>query len=101
MNLPDILKSYPDLEITAPAVPGDEIILTRDAVGFLVDMVNRFSPELTKLLAARETRQAEFDQGALPGFDPATSDIRDGDWLVAPIPDDIADRRTEITGPVT
>lgn len=101
MNLPDILKSYPDLEIIAPEVEGENIVLTKDSIGFVVDLVKRFEPELTELLAARETRQAEFDQGVLPGFDPATREIREGDWQVAPIPDDIADRRTEITGPVT
>ncbi len=36
-----------------------------------------------------------------PDFDTATADIREGNWQVAPIPAEIADRRTEITGPVT
>ena len=31
---------------------------------------------------------------------PATQDIRQGDWKVAPIPADLIDRRVEITGPV-
>jgi len=56
---------------------------------------------LTQLLAARKERQAEFDAGAVPGFDPQTADIREGDWQVAPIPVEAQDRRTEITGPVT
>lgn len=101
MNLPDMHETYPDLDIIAPRVAGDDIILTPEAAGFLVDLVKRFTPELKELLAARKLRQAEFDQGALPGFNPQTRDIREGNWQVAPIPDDIADRRTEITGPVT
>ena len=36
----------------------------------------------------------------MPDFDPATRDIREGDWTVAAIPQDLQKRRLEITGPV-
>ena len=36
----------------------------------------------------------------MPDFLPETADIRTAEWTVAPIPDDLQDRRVEITGPV-
>ncbi|KAJ6760874.1 MALATE SYNTHASE [Salix purpurea] len=38
-------------------------------------------------------------RGALPGFDPATRYIREGEWTCAPVPPAVADRTVEITGP--
>ncbi len=45
-------------------------------------------------------RQQELDAGKLPDFLPETEYIRNSDWTVAPLPDDLQDRRVEITGPV-
>ena len=101
MNVPDLPRSLPELELTQKLLGNDETILTPAALDFLAELAGRFTPELEELLQARKQRQIEFDQGAVPSFDPATSDIREGNWQVAPIPADIADRRTEITGPVT
>lgn len=36
----------------------------------------------------------------MPDFLPETIHIRESDWQVAPLPDDLLDRRVEITGPV-
>ena len=94
-------ESKPELQLTRPLTGGVEAILTKEALAFLADLAKKFTPELTELLLARQSRQAEFDQGAVPGFDPQTEAIRRGDWQVAPIPVEIADRRTEITGPVS
>jgi len=94
-------ESKPELQLTQPLTDGVETILTKEALAFLADLAQKFRPELTELLLARQSRQAEFDQGAVPGFDPQTEAIRQGDWQVAPIPVEIADRRTEITGPVS
>ena len=101
MNSPTEHESHPELELTQPLVGEAKTILTPSALAFLAELTARFTPELEGLLSARQQRQAAFDQGAVPGFDTATVDIREGDWQVAPIPEDIADRRTEITGPVT
>jgi len=101
MNLSSTQESGPEIKLTREQVDGQDEILTPAAVGFLAKLAERFTPELTQLLAARKDRQAEFDQGAVPEFDPQTDDIRQGDWQVAPIPAEVADRRTEITGPVT
>jgi len=101
MNRPAEHESHPALELTQPLTGADKNILTPAALAFLAELVFRFTPELDELLVARKSRQEQFDRGAVPGFDPATIDIREGSWQVAPIPAGIADRRTEITGPVT
>ncbi len=74
-------------------------ILTPDALSFFVKLARRFEPTRQTLLAARDVRQAEFDQGVLPDFLAETKHIRDGAWVVSPVPADIQDRRVEITGP--
>lgn len=75
-------------------------ILTEQACELLVDLTRKFRPELKALLAARQTRQAQFDAGTLPDFLPETASIREGQWTVSAIPCDLQDRRVEITGPV-
>ncbi|WP_337840736.1 malate synthase A [Rheinheimera sp.] len=79
---------------------GFEQILTPEAQQFLVELTREFRPQLKALLAARQSRQQQFDAGALPDFLPETASIREGDWSVAAIPADLQDRRVEITGPV-
>ncbi len=101
MNPPAEHKSHPELQLTEDVVGESKSILTPAALDFLAELADRFTPELTKLLKAREQRQMEFDQGAIPGFDMGTSEVREGDWKVAPIPAEVEDRRTEITGPVS
>jgi len=93
----------------APAVAGCEIrgampagfdsILTRDALDFLAALARRFTPRVHELLAARERRQRVLDAGELPDFPSETRTIRESEWRVAPIPEDLLDRRVEITGP--
>jgi malate synthase len=75
-------------------------LLTPAALHFLARLHRRFEPQRQLRLAARRSRQAEFDAGALPGFREDTRAIREGDWRVAPIPAALLDRRVEITGPV-
>lgn len=51
-------------------------------------------------MQSRKTQQAYFDQGNFPSFDPNTENIRQSEWQVSDIPEDLQDRRVEITGPV-
>jgi len=60
----------------------------------------RYRGQVDELLAERARRQQRFNDGEVPDFDPATADVRNGDWRVAPIPEELQDRRVEITGPV-
>ncbi|MBX3509473.1 MAG: malate synthase A, partial [Parvibaculum sp.] len=80
--------------------PGYERILTPEALAFAASLERKHGARRRELLAARAERQKKFDAGALPDFLPETQHIREGDWKVAPIPKDLLDRRTEITGPV-
>ena len=75
-------------------------VLTADAVTFLTDLEREFGERRRELLARRAERLARLAGGELPEFLPETADVRAGDWRIAPFPDEIADRRVEITGPV-
>ncbi len=88
------------LEIRGPMKPGYEEILTPEACRFVAGLVEKFQPRRAELLAKRAERQRAIDAGQLPDFLPETAAIRGGDWRVGPIPPDLLDRRTEITGPV-
>jgi malate synthase len=74
-------------------------ILTPEAKQFLRELHDRFESRRIALLEAREHRQKEFDRGEFPRFLSQTEHIRKAEWTVAPIPDELLDRRTEITGP--
>jgi len=75
-------------------------ILSHDALEFVKELHVRFNSTRKELLAKREERQKLLDEGQMPDFLPETKHIREGDWEVAPLPEDILDRRVEITGPV-
>jgi malate synthase len=75
-------------------------VLSPQAVEFITEISRKFEARRQELLARREVRQKEIDGGKLPDFLPETAHIREGDWTVAPIPEDLKDRRAEITGPV-
>jgi malate synthase len=75
-------------------------VLTADAVAFLSDLQREFGERRRELLARRAQRLERLAGGELPEFLPETADVRAGDWRIAPFPDEIADRRVEITGPV-
>jgi malate synthase len=74
-------------------------ILTPEAIDFLYALDLQFEARRLELLNERKRRQDEFDQGKLPEFPEETQYIRDAYWKVAPIPEDLLDRRVEITGP--
>lgn len=80
--------------------PQQEDILSPGALEFLGILHRKLNPDRCALLAQREVRQHEFDSGILPEFIAETRRIREGDWCVAPVPNDLGNRRTEITGPV-
>ena len=97
MNTP----SYgPGIAITGRITDDYAQILTPQAVTFAAKLQRAFGGRRAELLARRTKRQAEIDGGALPDFLAATRAVREGDWTCALIPQDIADRRVEITGPV-
>lgn len=88
------------LEIKAPLQQGFEEILTPEALEFVVKLQRKFNKRRLELLSARVEKQKQIDSGILPDFLPESKNIRDGEWVAAPIPADLQDRRVEITGPV-
>lgn len=74
-------------------------ILSGEALGFVADLHEQFNPERQRLLVARGQRQRRIEAGEMPDFLAATEGIRRAGWSVAPVADDLWDRRVEITGP--
>jgi malate synthase len=75
-------------------------ILTPEALDFVASLHRSFDDTRLRLLRERGARQQRLDAGDLPDFLPETAGVRDDDWRVSPVPDDLQDRRVEITGPV-
>ena len=87
------------VEVHAPVSGKSAEILTPEAVEFVAKLARRFTARVQEILAAREDRQERINAGEMPGFLQETRHIREGDWKVAPVPQDLQDRRVEITGP--
>ncbi len=77
-----------------------ESILTPDALTFVGGLAREFESERRELLKRRQQIQADIDRGILPDFPPETEHIRNASWTADPVPEDLQDRRVEITGPV-
>ncbi|KAG6423907.1 hypothetical protein SASPL_114315 [Salvia splendens] len=75
-------------------------ILSKDALQFVADLQREFKKDIEYAMDCRKEAQERYNNRELPGFDPATKLIRDGDWVCAAVPLPLADRRVEITGPV-
>jgi malate synthase len=88
------------ISLHGPRVAGDAEILTPEALSFVAMLHRRFGSRREQLLERRGEVQRALDAGWAPGFLPETAEIRAGDWRVAAIPEDLRDRRVEITGPV-
>lgn len=88
------------LEISATISSEYAQILTVEALEFVVKLQRTFNQRRLELLTLREERQKQIDLGKLPDFLPETKEVRESDWVAAPIPADLQDRRVEITGPV-
>ena len=88
------------IEILGPVTAEFEQILTPEALRFLAGLARQFDERRHELLARRAERQKLFDAGESPHFLDETKEIREKDWTIGPLPDDLQDRRVEITGPV-
>jgi malate synthase len=96
-----MLNAQPEqIHIVGPLEGVHQEIFTREAIRFLVRLSREFEDRRQDLLERRRQRQQEIDSGKNPDFLASTSSVRNADWHVAPIPDDLLDRRVEITGPV-
>jgi malate synthase len=87
------------VQILGPTLDGCEEILTPEALELVALLERRFGKRRQELIARRVERQLELDAGASLDFLPETREIREAEWTIAPLPDDLQDRRVEITGP--
>jgi hypothetical protein len=90
----------PEIAIAGEIRPGYDRILTPAALAFLSSLSRVHDGKRLALLERRKERQAAWDAGQPLGFPTETAGIREASWKCAPIPDDLQDRRVEITGPV-
>jgi malate synthase len=88
-----------EARVSADPVPGQEQILTPDALAFVADLQRAFGPRRDSLLADRRARRDQISRTGKLDFLDDTREVRAGDWLVASAPEALLDRRVEITGP--
>jgi malate synthase len=88
------------VEVLGPVTDEQAEILSPEALEFFAVLQREFNPRRLRLLRQRQLRQEAIDRGELPGFLTATQSVREGNWQVLPVPEDLQDRRVEITGPV-
>lgn len=86
--------------LTADKPESAQGIFTTEALEFIASLHRALNPTRQALLERRRSRQASFDAGETPDFLEDTKEIRGGDWQVAKTPEDLQNRRVEITGPV-
>ena len=98
METTNILEST--LQVTGTLTPAFEEILSPGALAFVEKLESEFGERRKNLLIKRVNRQKEIDGGMLPHFLPETKHVRNSDWSISPVKDDLQDRRVEITGPV-
>ncbi len=88
------------VELLAEVTGRQAEILTPQALQFFAQLQREFNPRRLQLLRERKLRQEAIDRGRMPDFLPETRSLREGSWQVLPVPEDLHNRRVEITGPV-
>jgi malate synthase len=87
------------VEIRGPVEGRARDILAPEALQFVAGLQREFGSTREELLRKRAERQERLDAGELPDFLQETSNVREGNWKIEPVPGDLQDRRVEITGP--
>jgi hypothetical protein len=90
----------PGVEVLGEVAEPYREVLTPSALEFYARLHREFNPRRLALLGERDRRQEALDRGWLPDFQEETQALREGAWQVLPVPEDLRDRRVEITGPV-
>ncbi len=88
------------LTLVGVTADGYAHILTDGALAFVAKLEAAYGGRRLELLQRRVGVQAKFDAGGVPSFREDTKHIREGGWKILGTPDDLQDRRVEITGPV-
>src|SRR5712664_1448748 len=87
-----------EVALKGPIQDRAEEVLTPRALEFVARLQREFGARRLELLASRDERQRRLDAGDAPQF-LSPSPERDSEWKVARAPQDLQDRRVEITGP--
>jgi malate synthase len=93
------MREMDSIELHGKLEPGFEEVLTPDALEFVAELHRRFGGARKALLEARAERRERLRAGATLEFLDDTREVREGDWRVEPVPDDLQQRWVEITGP--
>ena len=87
------------VEVRGPLGGRVDEIVTDEAMVFVAELHREFDKTRQELLETRRVRGLQLAEGASLDFLPETKSVREKDWSVAPPPQDLQDRRVEITGP--
>ena len=74
-------------------------ILSKECQDFIAELHKLFNPKRLHLLEERKKIQKKINNGWLPDFLDETKQIRESGCTILSTPDDLLDRRVEITGP--
>lgn len=100
MRAEQSFEACPGVFVPECNTPGQNEILTSNALSFVADLVRAFRPAIFNSLSERSLRRSLRRAGSKLDFLPATKTIRESEWRCAQLPYDLLDRRVEITGPV-
>lgn len=92
--------SSSNIEIRSKHISEQEEFLTPSALSFLAGLHQNFNHRREVLLRYRSIRQKRLESGILPDFTDNAKPVRHLPWSVAFIPDDLKERKTEITGSI-
>lgn len=93
------MNNLPETVVDPSTSPQFASLLCPEALAFIATLHREFEDDRQQLFNLRQQRQAQFNAGALPDFLPETAHIREADWQIAPLPEELRDRRVEITAP--
>lgn len=92
--------SMDGMDVLGPVTGPFDEILTPEALRFIGALARKFDSRRKGLLDRRLQVQKEIDAEGRLDFPAETRHVREGDWKIASVPEDLRDRRVEITGPV-
>src|SRR5215208_2650541 len=96
----DKTRTYAEgIEFTAEVPDEFAEILTPEAVAFVAQLSREYRGRAEDLLTRRAERQERISADEMPDFLPETRELREGDRRIARIPDNLQERRVELTGP--
>src|SRR5205085_6383727 len=93
------IPTPPGVQLRVELAPAFPEIVSPEALAFVAKLQRAFGNRREECLQRRQDRQVALDRGEALDFLPETKSIRESDWICAPIPADLRDRRVEITGP--